>query len=71
MMRLKTLWPFAAEEVEQVSRSAKRIFVPEMNMGQVAGEVMKYAACEVVTYNQTNGEIISPRTIEREMRRSI
>ncbi|MBW2038087.1 MAG: 2-oxoacid:acceptor oxidoreductase subunit alpha [Deltaproteobacteria bacterium] len=69
MMRLKTLWPFADRVVAEVSKRTKKIFVPEMNMGQVAGEVMKYACCEVITYNQTNGEVIHPHTILEEMRR--
>ena len=69
MVRLKTLWPFADTAVSEVSRRSSKILVPEMNMGQVAGEVMKYASCEVCTYNQTNGEVISPRTIEQEVKR--
>ncbi len=67
-LRLKTIWPFADEIVRQVGRSAQRIFVPEMNSGQIAGEIMKYAQCDVVTYNQTNGEIIHPHAIIEALR---
>jgi 2-oxoglutarate ferredoxin oxidoreductase subunit alpha len=44
------------------------MFVPEMNLGQVAGEVMKYAECEVVSYAQTDGEIIHPDRLIKEIR---
>jgi len=40
-----------------------------MNMGQVAGEVMKYSCSEVISYNQTNGDSIYPDTIINELRR--
>ena len=63
LLRLKTLWPFPEEAVAEVGRKAKKILVPEMNQGQVVGEVRKYAACEVLSLPQTNGEIIRPETI--------
>ena len=69
MVRLKTLWPFADEMVKELGERVKKILVPEMNMGQVVGEVMKYAACEVVPYHQVNGEIIHPYTIIEQLRR--
>ena len=67
-LRLKTMWPFAEEMIRDVGGKAETIFVPEMNSGQVAGEIMKYARCEVVKYNQTNGEIIHPHTIAEALR---
>ena len=69
MLRLVTLWPCADEALRELSRRTPWILVPEMNMGQVAGEVMKYAACEVVSLTQTDGEVITPRTIEDALRR--
>lgn len=69
MVRLKTLWPFADGVIRDIGAKVKRIFVPEMNMGQVVGEVMKYASCEVVPYNQVNGEVIHPNTIMEQLRR--
>jgi 2-oxoglutarate ferredoxin oxidoreductase subunit alpha len=69
LVRLKTLWPFASDVIRDVGSKAKKILVPEMNLGQVVGEVMKYASCEVVPYNQVNGEIIHPRTIMEQLRR--
>jgi 2-oxoglutarate ferredoxin oxidoreductase subunit alpha len=70
-LRLKTIWPFADEIIHDIGRRAKTIFVPEMNRGQIIGEVMKYASCDVIPYNQINGEIIHPHRIINEVRRLI
>ena len=71
LLRLKTIWPFADEIIHDIGQKAKKIFVPEMNRGQIIGEVMKYAPCEVIPYNQTNGEIIHPHRIIHEVRRLV
>src|SRR4030066_298838 len=42
MLRLKTLWPFPDERVAEVGKKVKRIMVPEMNLGQVAGGVKRF-----------------------------
>jgi 2-oxoglutarate ferredoxin oxidoreductase subunit alpha len=69
LMRLKTLWPFPHEQVRQLSETVKKVFVPEMNRGQLAGEAMKYSRCEVLSFCQTNGEIIPPEVIRKELKR--
>ena len=69
MLRLKTIWPFPDRLIAEVGSGVKRIFVPEMNKGQVAGEVMKYTCSEVILYSQTDGDIIHPDTIMGELRR--
>ncbi|OGR14869.1 MAG: 2-oxoglutarate synthase subunit alpha [Desulfobacterales bacterium RIFOXYA12_FULL_46_15] len=63
LLRLKTIWPFADHLIKKVSSQGKKLFVPEMNSGQVYGEIQKYADCEVVPYHQTNGRIIHPKEI--------
>lgn len=63
MLRLKTLWPFPEEAVREAGRRVKKVIVPEMNQGQVAGEVKKYCSCEVIPLGQTNGEVIRPEKI--------
>lgn len=68
-LRLKTIWPFADRIVRELSSTSKKLFIPEMNRGQILGEVMKYADCEVIPYHQTDGEIIHPSRIMEEMRR--
>jgi 2-oxoglutarate ferredoxin oxidoreductase subunit alpha len=68
LLRLKTIWPFADRVVRQIGSVAKKILVPEMNRGQIIEEVMKYTDCDVIPYNQTNGEVIHPNTIIEELR---
>lgn len=68
-LRLKTIWPFADREIQALNGRIKKIFVPEMNRGQIAGEISKYASGDVVSYGQTNGEIIHPAVIINEIRR--
>ncbi len=69
LLRLKTLWPFPEEAVREGAARARKVFVPEMNRGQVAGEARKHVPCEVVQLGQTDGEIIRPETIEEGLRR--
>jgi len=71
LLRLKTMWPFADRIMREISRSVEKILVPEMNRGQIIGEVMKYAGSEVIPYNQTDGEIIHPHRIMEEVRKLI
>ena len=69
MIRLKTIWPFADRLIRNLGAEIKKIFVPEMNMGQMAGEIMKYAPCDVISFSQTNGEVIYPHTIMEQLGR--
>jgi len=64
-VRLKTVWPFPDDAVARLARSARRIVVPEMNMGQVAGEVQRVAgAMKVVKLDRIGGgELITPEEI--------
>jgi len=69
MLRLKTLWPFPDERVAEVGKKVKRIMVPEMNLGQVAGEVKRYVDCDVISLSQTNGEVIGPEFLIEAIRK--
>jgi 2-oxoglutarate ferredoxin oxidoreductase subunit alpha len=68
-LRLKTIWPFADRILRDLGSTAKKLFVPEMNRGQIMGEVVKYADCEAIGYQQTDGEVIHPHRIVNELRR--
>ena len=63
VLRLKTCWPFPEEAVKELGKKVKKMLVPEMNLGQVAGEVKKYCSCDVIPLGQTDGEVIRPETI--------
>jgi 2-oxoglutarate ferredoxin oxidoreductase subunit alpha len=67
-LRLKTIWPFPEEAVREATTALQRVLVPEMNRGQVAGEVRKCASCELISLNQTNGEVIPPEYILGRLR---
>jgi 2-oxoglutarate ferredoxin oxidoreductase subunit alpha len=69
LLRLQTVWPFADREIEALGERVDRILIPEMNRGQIAGEIRKSVACDVVHLGQTNGEIIHPSRIEDGIRR--
>lgn len=69
MLRLKTIWPFPDERVLEIGKKVRKILVPEMNLGQIAGEVRKYSPCEVISLNQTNGEVIRPEKIVEALKR--
>jgi 2-oxoglutarate ferredoxin oxidoreductase subunit alpha len=64
MVTLLTLWPFAEETIARLARTARRLIVPEMNLGQLALEVERIAGRQkVVRVNRANGEMVSPQMI--------
>ena len=69
LLRLKTLWPFPEGAVTEVGKNVRRILVPEMNRGQVAGEVKKACSCDVISMGQTDGEVIQPEKIAEALKR--
>ena len=62
MLRLKTIWPFPIKTVKSLLASAKKILVPEMNLGQLALEIERSAACgqPVIRLGKANGELFHP-----------
>jgi 2-oxoglutarate ferredoxin oxidoreductase subunit alpha len=71
LLRLVTLWPFAEEAVFELGRRCQKIFVPEMNRGQIAGEVKKYTPRPVVPLMKTNGEVFAPAEIVEGVERNL
>ena len=64
-VRPGVLWPFPEKQVVRLSESARKILVPEMNLGQIAHEV-EWAArgrSEIVKLNRIDGEPINPMEI--------
>jgi 2-oxoglutarate ferredoxin oxidoreductase subunit alpha len=62
MLRPACLWPFPDQEVASIAGTVEAIVVPEMNLGQIAGEVERAAAgrCRVIRYNRVDSELIRP-----------
>jgi len=69
LLRLVSIWPFAAEAIAELGKRCRVIFVPEMNRGQVAGEMKKYTTTPVISLPKTNGEVIEPAEIVEGIRR--
>jgi 2-oxoglutarate ferredoxin oxidoreductase subunit alpha len=64
MVTLLTIWPFAEDVISRIGRTARRIVVPEMNLGQLALEVERIAGRQkVVRVNRANGEMVTPQMI--------
>lgn len=63
-LKLKTLWPFAEEVVEQAAERLHRVVVPELNMGQIALEVERVVGRHKVRrVNRADGELLKPSDI--------
>jgi len=62
MLRLKTIWPFPSALIRRLLAPAKKILVPEMNLGQLAIEIERAAGCErpVIRLGKVNGDLFHP-----------
>lgn len=69
LFRLISIWPFPYEQVGEIVKNSKVIVVPEMNMGQIAGEVEKITkgAKEIVRVNRIDGHLIRPNEILQKL----
>ena len=66
LIKTKTLWPFPAEVIRKYGDRVKAFIVPEMNLGQLVGEVeraLKNCAAQVIPINRVDGRMITPRQI--------
>ncbi|MEE8574970.1 MAG: 2-oxoacid:acceptor oxidoreductase subunit alpha [Thermodesulfobacteriota bacterium] len=65
LLRPYTIWPFPADAVSRLADQVKTIIVPEMNLGQIVGEVERAAAgkCEVKGIHRVDTEPIHPKQI--------
>ncbi|MCK5238051.1 MAG: 2-oxoacid:acceptor oxidoreductase subunit alpha [Candidatus Thorarchaeota archaeon] len=64
--RLRTLWPFPSMELKDFSETVDKLLVPELNMGQLSGEVSKSvdSSLEIVSLNRIGGgRLIEPDEI--------
>lgn len=69
VLELQTVWPFPTEYVSELAKGKRGIVVPEMNLGQIIGEVKK-AVCgrvPVVGANRCDGEPLSPQEIVKAL----
>lgn len=63
LLQLQTIWPFPADVVKKYSVDAKRVIVPEMNMGQLIREVSLASRMDAEGINRADGKVITPQQI--------
>ncbi|HOX92938.1 MAG TPA: transketolase C-terminal domain-containing protein, partial [Spirochaetales bacterium] len=65
LFRPKTIWPFPEETLRAYAAKAKRVIVPEMNLGQIALEVERVIrnGAPVERLGKVNGELFKPEEI--------
>lgn len=67
LLKALTIWPFPAKHMEeQIAKGIKGIIVPELNLGQIIGEVEKVVKgrCAVSGVQRVDSEAITPSQIE-------
>jgi len=63
-LRPKTIWPFPERALELAAQHARRVIVPEMNLGQLALEVERIVGRNRVRrVNRADGAMITPEQI--------
>lgn len=70
LLQLQTIWPFPDQVVEGLCQGKKAVFVPELNNGQVRGEIQRVLPREqlLVGINKINGEPITPQEISQKIK---
>lgn len=64
LLKLITIWPFPKALVQKVTANAKKVIVPEMNYGQLVGEIERYVGQgKVVPVNRYDGHLFHPDDI--------
>jgi len=64
-LRLKCVWPFPEHKVSELAQRVKAFIVPELNMGQIALEVMRAAngKCATIHVPHAGGSVHRPEDI--------
>ncbi|AEH23934.1 2-oxoacid:acceptor oxidoreductase subunit alpha [Pyrococcus yayanosii] len=70
LLKLNVLWPFDFELIERIAERVKRIYVPEMNLGQLYHLVREGAngKADVKLISKIGGEVHAPIDIIRPIR---
>jgi 2-oxoglutarate ferredoxin oxidoreductase subunit alpha len=71
LLRLITAWPFPGDRIAQLSERGCQFVVPELNLGQMALEVERYARQPIVRINHAGGLSIPPDQIVEAVRETL
>ena len=73
LLKLITLFPFPRAALEQITATARILFCPEMNWGQISREVKRVnrGRCRVLTLNKFDGTLITPQEILKNLAKNI
>jgi len=64
LLSLVTIWPFPGDVVAKAAGKVKKIIVPELNYGQLVGEIERYVPRDkVVSVTRYDGELFRPEEI--------
>ena len=67
-----TVWPFYDEKIEGLLKNKKKVFVVELNMGQMKKEVERiYPRKNIIGINKVNAELINPFEIVNTIREGL
>ncbi len=68
LIRPRVLFPFPETQMRRAGEKARRVFIFEMNHGQIIHVVRRCVKTEkIVWYGKANGEIITPEEIEKKV----
>ncbi|MCL1974979.1 MAG: 2-oxoacid:acceptor oxidoreductase subunit alpha [Firmicutes bacterium] len=65
LLQLVTIWPFPYEQVAKICEQVQGVVVPEMNLGQIQGEIRKVCPthCSLWGINRVDSQMITPYEI--------
>jgi 2-oxoglutarate ferredoxin oxidoreductase subunit alpha len=70
-IRPVTIWPFPSRQVAEACTGLDVLLVPEMNLGQLAREIERHVACDVVPLGKIGGVVHTSREIRGEIERAL
>ena len=73
LLDIRTVWPFPGDKVRELASRCKAVIVPELNLGQLAGEVERYACTDagrvpVIGLTRVDGELFTPVQVYQALR---
>jgi 2-oxoglutarate ferredoxin oxidoreductase subunit alpha len=66
-LRLISLWPFPEKVVSRAMEKVERIYVPELNLGQMCHRVREATCKDVISIPKIGGQVFNPEEILEKM----